>query len=70
MRPGAGCTNEFSDGDQRIPFGKESRREDMTIAVLTICGDCAVELGQYHHHHCSFEECPECGDQAFICGCH
>lgn len=46
-------------------FGKEfggSRK-------ATMCGDCGVARGGYHHPGCDLQPCPSCGDQLLSCGC-
>jgi hypothetical protein len=47
----------------RIPWGSGGH------AAQDPCGDCGVEVGQYHVLFCEMEECPKCGCQLLGCDC-
>jgi hypothetical protein len=51
---------------ERIRYGEEVVRWG---ASKRPCHGCRVIKGQIHVFGCDVEECPFCGDQAFICGC-
>ena len=33
-----------------------------------VCNDCGVGPGRLHHPGCDMERCPDCDNQAIICG--
>jgi hypothetical protein len=49
-----------------IRFGREPRAP---LRLKFRCGDCYVLPGMVHHHGCSAEWCPGCGEQALGCDC-
>lgn len=51
---------------KRIKFGESVR---FPINGHKKCPDCQVEVGQYHHFGCDWEECPRCGGQLLTCKC-
>ncbi len=46
----------------RIPWGQEPLVVGES-SPTTICGDCGVRLGGYHHAGCDMAVCPRCGTQ-------
>lgn len=45
----------YADAEDREPAGR--------------CHDCGAKVGEVHHPGCDMEQCPECDEQYFICGC-
>jgi hypothetical protein len=71
MLDAAGCTlEEYTDLGpvplKRIKYGESSAFPDMGRKR---CHDCNVEVGNYHHPYCDYEECPGCHQQALSCDC-
>lgn len=67
MKPGNGCSVEQYSTVPRIKFGDEKRFG--YIGKRTVCHDCNVHVGQFHHPGCDWEECTNCGGQAIGCDC-
>jgi hypothetical protein len=62
MKRGVGCTVATMDlGGHAVD---RSPNRDSTV-----CHDCAVTLGQFHHFGCDMEQCPRCEGQLLSCGC-
>jgi hypothetical protein len=66
-------TKSYTVGDKvftRVPYGQEKAWLVIDPHFASIpCHDCAVLKGQLHVPGCDVEECPNCGEPAFGCGC-
>jgi hypothetical protein len=54
---------------KRIRCGQERHLSFLTPKPGRYCHDCGCVQGEYHVFGCDSEECSNCGDQAFCCGC-
>jgi hypothetical protein len=54
---------------KRIRCGRERHLSFLTPGPGQYCHDCGCVRGEYHVFGCDSEECSNCGDQAFCCGC-
>lgn len=50
-----------------IPYGNEANR--MAGREDTLCHDCYVIAGNFHHPGCDVEECPYCEGRLIVCVC-
>jgi hypothetical protein len=72
MMPKNGCTLSHlfinKKRYERIKAG-DSLDYPSTFRGGSVCHDCGVGDGQYHHLGCDSERCPVCHDQLFLCDC-
>ncbi|MES2765227.1 MAG: hypothetical protein V4642_05130 [Bacteroidota bacterium] len=75
MLTASSCENKTVLGLDAIRFGDErdvfieGRQVAMKPVPTEKCRDCGVSQGGYHHRGCCVEQCPNCWEQVFCCGC-
>lgn len=68
-----GCSEGafYHDGKKyrRIRVGDSGDMMENNVDLKKRCPDCYARPGHYHHHGCTCERCPVCGETFAFCSC-
>lgn len=61
-----GCIYGIYNAEDMVSVGHEDHG---LIKRGERCPECNAMYGNYHHHWCRYDECPDCQEPSNTCGC-